>query len=84
MPEWKTSAHTCNTGYRPSPGETINVRTCQSTGQWDITDRVCVGTYVATIIITQYCVIVCAVYFVGRVNNVHGMPGMTLSTLLQE
>ncbi len=42
--EGTTATHTCNTGYRPHSGETIFVRTCQSNGHWDISDRVCVGT----------------------------------------
>ncbi len=39
--EGTTATHTCNTGYRPDPGETLIVRTCQSNGEWTITDRVC-------------------------------------------
>ncbi len=42
--EGTTATHTCNTGYSPAPGETMNVRRCQSNGEWTITDRVCVGT----------------------------------------
>ncbi len=36
-----TATHTCNTEYRPRSIETIFVRTCQSNGEWSITDRIC-------------------------------------------
>ncbi len=39
--EGTTATHTCNTGYKPRTGQTIFVRTCQSTGEWNLTPRVC-------------------------------------------
>ncbi len=56
-----TATHTCNPGFRRGTEETIFIRNCQSNGQWDISNRNCVGTFL------QYCVI--AVYRIACYKN---------------
>ncbi len=52
--EGTTATHTCNIEYRPRSIETVFVRTCQSHGQWDISDRICVGTLLLIGIVLLY------------------------------